>query len=395
MARTWIGGEEIPENNKDVRQESDFDFPLIAWTNYIIAAPIVLTQPLVVPVAANIGITGTNLSTNTLTYTGTWAFLQGTDVWRIFIEDIQIFWLGTEPFALIDWVWGNAWNFTLNTAPVIWFDWAIMTDLQSVTVRNVNIINWSKPWVIDNMAFWRFDWIATANLSFDSGLPHFEIKTQVLEFQFNGVASQIQPNESFINVDSWISVVSVVNITNVAYRIAIFGWDFFAPGSLDEESTVVDVFNCGDQKNSQNAGQMNVPATQTVAITTIWVPVIINDANTWWTNIWSSSRANRFIFDASTWRLTYIWVRPTDATIIASLTIEKVGWWTDLLAWFIGFNGSIDPNSKAETKNTDPTSITCLSAQTIDTWDFFELFVENEDSTSDVVVILAQFIINA
>ena len=382
--------------NKRVRVEDDFDFPLINWINYLIEGAIILTQPLVFPSWANIWLEGTNLNSNTITYTGTWALLQGTTVWRVFIKwEIQFFGLWTEPFVDLTWVWGLAGNFTIRTCVVIWFStkWSIV-DVFSVVIRNSNFVNCQWPLIIDNINFGSMAPNFIANLSADSALPHIELRTKVAAFNIADSAVQPQPNEFVIKIDSGIDTDSRIVIDTVAYRSTILGWGFFDPSGLDESSPLVESSANWDQKDSQNAGQMNIPTSVTVAVVED-DPTIVNDATTGWTNIWSSILTDRFTFNASTWRLTYIWVRPTDAIIIATASIEKVGWWADTLAGYIALNGSIDVTSVASTQNANPTSITCISAQQIDTWDFFEFFVENQDSGADVIVNVAQFIIKA
>jgi hypothetical protein len=168
-------------------------------------------------------------------------------------------------------------------------------------------------------------------------------------------------------------------------------WD---TGSLDQTNNVITTANTGGIiPDSQTVGQMNIPTSVTVSIGSIGVPVIVNDANTGGTNIWSSNLTERFRFDASSGTLTHIGRAARSIEIITTSTVQKVGGGSDVIATFIAIDGTVLPESKQTTQSSDPTGVTSIAELTVQPNQTISLAVQNDSSTSNIIVDISNLII--
>ena len=131
----------------------------------------------------------------------------------------------------------------------------------------------------------------------------------------------------------------------------------------------------------------------TVAIGSIGVFTLVNDATTGGTNIWTEDVSERFTFDATTGRLTYIGVEDTNVSVTISSTLEKVGGGTDQIGTVISKSGIAIAQSLAITETGGPSNVTSIADFDLANADYIELSVVNQDSTSDIIVSLCNFIV--
>lgn len=172
--------------------------------------------------------------------------------------------------------------------------------------------------------------------------------------------------------------------------------DFFASTGLDQTDPIVTVSGAGGVlSDSQVVGQMNIPASVTVSIAAIGVPVVVNDANTGGTNIFSSNLVERFAFDASAGTLTFTGKSPKSVQIIAVSTVQKVGGGSDVIATLIAKNGTVIPESKQTTQSSDPTGVSSIAEVPLVTGDVISIAAQNDTSTSNVIINLSNIIVKA
>ena len=139
------------------------------------------------------------------------------------------------------------------------------------------------------------------------------------------------------------------------------------------------IFVDNSTKNTEVVAGDYLSASQTVTIGTIGLFVAVGGTN------WLSETALRFT--ASTAGLfTYIGLETVDVTVMAVSTVEKVGGGSDTICSEIAKNGTVEGKTIGCTESTAPTGITSMGLFELATGDTIQLFVANEDSTSNIIV---------
>jgi len=91
--------------------------------------------------------------------------------------------------------------------------------------------------------------------------------------------------------------------------------------------------------------------------------------------------------------VTYNGLETIGVTIASSATLEKQGGGSDFISMEIAINGVTQAKSKGSTDNTSPTQIVSAGLFPIVNGDTIQLYVANEDSTSNIIVGQATMII--
>ncbi len=395
MARTWTP--DLPKFEIIIETESDFPvqdattITLNTW-NYNIRDTIVTNKQFIIPIWAVIEIIGWDPFISGIVYTWTlWAF-KGTDfLWfthdHVFIStplwsvyDInnaspvgsQIF---MEDTAFVDcnsiWIIKNIAQFSgyFNAYTDIW-QWFNLDGVRLTNLSQCQFNTWKDQ--VSSVMFtfdWTIDAIALHNIEY---IPN----TNENVFDFKTTAT------------IWWSTITA-NIFNKTW----WGW-LFAAWSDDETTPELKFSANSNIPESIVFGNMTLPSIETVAITTIWVPVIVNDTSTWWTNIWTELwNTSRFTFISSLGRYTYTGLEDVNVWVSVSCTIEKSWGWADIISTIIAKNWVAIPESKSVTQSGTPTTVESIANVSLVTWDFIELMVQNDSTIVDIDVDISNFII--
>ena len=173
---------------------------------------------------------------------------------------------------------------------------------------------------------------------------------------------------------------------------ALWG-SLFALWSKDEKDINFSFQSNSNMPDSIVFGNMYLWTTEQVVVTQNVIS-IVNDANTWWTNIWTELwDTSRFDFDPTLGRFTYIWIEPTNVEIISTTSLEKQWGWSDYIETLFLLNNIEVIWSAIWTDNNNPTNVTSIWDVVMDTWDYLELAVRNIDSGSNINISVSNFII--
>ena len=108
---------------------------------------------------------------------------------------------------------------------------------------------------------------------------------------------------------------------------------------------------------------------------------------------WSNQRLSQFTFDSSG-RVTYIGEKPFTMPIDISVSAFSASGTPDA-AFYIALNGTAILDSRIFMElQTDPTSGHCIWQHTFVNGDYIELFVTNEDNTTNITVDTALIRVN-
>lgn len=147
--------------------------------------------------------------------------------------------------------------------------------------------------------------------------------------------------------------------------------------SWDFSSSVI--FTDGTTFPSRITTDAFLTASRTVTISTQGTYVAVAGTD------WSSDVTHRFTVSTAG-LITYIGLDPIDVEIICVSQVEKVGGGTNNICSKIAIDGTVLDKSVSCTDNATPTSITSIALVSITTGDTIQLFVANEDSTSNIIV---------
>lgn len=139
------------------------------------------------------------------------------------------------------------------------------------------------------------------------------------------------------------------------------------------------IFTDGTTINSRILSDSFLIGSETVTIVTSGVFVAVSGTN------WSSDISDRFTVTAAG-LFTYIALNTSDIKCSAFSTVEKVGGGADKICSEIAINGVVQAKSIGCTQNATPTQITSVGIFTLSTGDTVQLFVANQDSTSNVIM---------
>ena len=285
-------------------------------------------------------------------------------VWaQIFIEDtvyIDCAWI---------WVVKNIAQFSgyFNAFTDIWQGF----DLDSVRLINI-AQSTSNGWKNEVSTMFTFSW-------------------DIDSIQLNGIEYIPDSNESVFDFKVWANIVSA-NITWNVFNKTLSG-TLFAAWSRNQTDIFLNFDANSGMSKSIVFGNMYLWTTEQVAITQNVISVV-NDATTWWANIWTELwDTSRFTFDSTLWRYTYIWLEIANVEIISTTSLEKQWGGSDYIETILLLNWLEIIWSAIGTDNTNPTSVTSIWDVEIDTWDYLEIGVRNTDSSSNINISVSNFII--
>jgi hypothetical protein len=147
------------------------------------------------------------------------------------------------------------------------------------------------------------------------------------------------------------------------------------------------VFVDNTTKNTEVITDTFLTSSQTVTIGTIGLYVAIGGAN------WGSDIAKRFTISTAG-VATYIGLETIDVAVGGTATVSKVGGGSDVICTKMAKNGTVSDKTLACTENSAPTGIASQGLFELETGDTMQMFVGNEDSTSNIVVDASSMIIS-
>jgi len=144
--------------------------------------------------------------------------------------------------------------------------------------------------------------------------------------------------------------------------------------------------------NTRNDADAFLTSTETVTIGSSGVYVAIGGVN------WSSSITERFTVSTAG-LVTYIGLDQLEIEIQAASTVDKVGGGADKICTKIAIDtGSgfvVQDRTVGCTENSTPTGVVSMGFFAVSTGDQIQLFVGNEDSTSNIVVSESTMLVKA
>jgi hypothetical protein len=386
----------IPDNVYIIEKESDFPvqdsttITLQTWV-YTLNAVIVTSKRFILPDWAVVQLRGTDAFIWGIIYTWTWNMYTFSDILSISF---------TETFMSCPlWTLYNVTNaslslaqvFTINTAI---FDCASMWSIEKVTQYTwyFNAFTDIGDWIILDGV----DIISLSQCNIDlrknNTTSMFSVDWTTTSFNLTSITCSTNSNESFLDFKS---TLSLSNGTIVWCTYDLWSsWNLFAVWSKDETDVRLTFDANANMPKSIVFWNMNIASTETVTISSSWTPVLVNDTNTWGTNIWTELwDTSRFTFISSQWRFTYTWLEDVNVQVIVSSSIEKSSWWSDFISTIIMKNGSAISESKSWSDNNNPTNVVSVCNVGIVTWDYIELAVQNDDTSWNIDINISNFII--
>ncbi len=397
MTAATINANEIQLANSLIRYVyTEADFPAaVSWIItlddnicYHLMAPLVMSNRIVC--GENNNISSCNELIPYLTYTGTGTFITWTDI-SFRCSQVGIVCPTAEAFNFSA---TAAQRFILmNEVFVIYAtSWGTFSDIESLTINN----SWSLDVWTGITLTWTTYWklLSIDKLSIESSSPsaiwldfttsiHPTVKLRAVEMDMAPWAVGISGLSNSWNIVSW-SIAAVKDWG--------FLWEMTPLSWIDASDVRWSFIDNTNLQNTQVYGEMWMPSQETVTLTED-VITIVNDTTTWGTNIWSEVEASKFEVDSSLWRMTFKWEETLFFVVSATSTVEKVGWWSEIIAWYIVKNGTPILNSSAQTQNTQPTSITCQTWVSLNKDDYIEFAVENQGSSANVIINISNLII--
>ena len=147
------------------------------------------------------------------------------------------------------------------------------------------------------------------------------------------------------------------------------------------------IFADNSTKNTEAVVDTYLTATETVTISSAGVYYPIGGTD------WSSDITKRFTVSTGG-EMTYIGLETIDVLISTVSTVSKVGGGSDIICSKIAVNGTVSDKTISCTENTQPTSIASQGLFELATGDTIQLYVANNDSTSNVIVDASNVVIS-
>jgi hypothetical protein len=381
-----------------VKSESDLPAPVagvitLESKEYVFDGLVVISNTLKPPKDGVCTITGVNLFSSGIFYTGTGTLFENLDFGAGIIAVTRC--LVLAPTGKLFDITGTSAGFVVSESVI----YNNVDQLGQVTNCGCtfffsSIFNWGQGFTANS----------TAGITF-SRLNYAFGKNQVsaVMLSINGAQLTIQvtsnffitagANETILDIDVASTNTGAIALGS-SYDISS-GGAVFAAGSKDQ--TNIDWFFSSNPgiKNSISFGNMNIGTPVTVTIASIGVPVIVNDTNTGGTNIWTNIGSERFTVDTSLGRLTYNGNEDVVVSVFVTSTIEKVGGGSDQIATLIVKNGTVLSESKSITQNSTPTGVTSIAEVSMSTNDYLELAVLNDGSLSNIILNVSNYIVNS
>ena len=147
------------------------------------------------------------------------------------------------------------------------------------------------------------------------------------------------------------------------------------------------IFADNSTKNTESVVDTYLTASETVTISSSGVYYPIGGTD------WDSDIAKRFTVGTDG-EMIYIGLETIDVLISTVSTVSKVGGGSDVICSKIAVNGTVSDKTIACTENTAPTSIASQGIFELATGDTIQLYVANNDSTSNVIVDTSNVVIS-
>lgn len=386
-----------PKNTFLIEQESDFPvqdattITLNTWI-YNLNAAIVTGKRFIIPDGSVVTLSWSDPFIAGITYTWTWDMFTWADFLSL-----------THHLIFLSCPLWKLFNITNATPKLsqIFIDNTVYTDISDIGVtKNIDIVAWLFNAFQDIGQWFVFDSVRLINFS-QVQLNWWKNEVWAVMFTFKWTIDWIalsnidykpKSNEFIFDIKSSL-VIDWGTITSQVFNSSLWG-GLFATGSKDQTDIKLNFqANLGMPK-SIVFGNMTIPSTETVTITTLWVPVIINDTNTGGTDIWSELwKSSRFTFSSSNGRYTYTGLEDVNVTVTMSSSIEKVWWWSNFIATFIAKNWTVIAESKSWSKNADSTNVVSIAEIALSTWNFIEGAAQNDDWIANIIIDISNFTI--
>lgn len=290
----------------------------------------------------------------------------------------------TTPISLLQTFVGN--NLIIRDCDSLWtIDGAFTTSLRTLTV--ITTQTGGGLWTgTDNSQInmsncLGIDWTGTL---FDLGTATFDIITIASGNRF------ISPSGTTI----LSGATGSANLTASGRGIVdnnLFNGTGTSLNGIDTEDLKWDfknnIFADNSTKNTEVVTDAFLTVSTTVTIGTIGLFVAVDGVN------WLTDISKRFTVSTAG-LITYIGLETIDIVVGVSCTVSKVGGGSDQICSKIAINGTVQDKTVGCTENATPTGITSSGLFEIETGDTIQLFVGNEDSTSNVIVDNANMIIS-
>lgn len=380
-----------------VRSMDDFPAPvawvitLTTWT-YSLQAVLITTDRFVIPDWAVVQLRGVDAFIGWIVYTWTWDMFTFSDILSLsFTETFMTAPLASKLYNVTNISLSAAQIFIINTAIFDVPDWGLIERVTQFTGYFNAFTDIWQGIVLESVAFTSFLQTLVNGWKNEVWANMFTFQWTTWDLLLSAMPFSVGSNENMFDFKStWTYDNMVVNACTLSQSST---WWIFAAWSEDETNINFNFSANSNMPESIAFVNMTLASAQTVAITSIWVPVVVNDTTTGGTNIWTELwNTSRFTFNASTGRLTYIWLEEINVAISASASIEKSWGWADIISTLIAKNWTAISESISTTQNNTPTSVGSIADVALVTWDFLELMVQNDSTTVDIDIGRSNFI---
>ena len=148
------------------------------------------------------------------------------------------------------------------------------------------------------------------------------------------------------------------------------------------------IFEDGVTHNTRTLADCFLTTLETVTIASSGVYVAVAGSS------WDFDNDERFTVSTAG-LITYLGLDNAQVSITAQSTVAKVGGGSDQIGSKIAYNGTVQDKTIGSTENTSPTGLLSQGLFTLSTGDTLQLFVGNEDSSSNIEVSSSSIIVSA
>ena len=326
--------------------------------------------------ASDTSLVGTGVLNITLTYTGTGNMISWSNV-AISVSNLRLscvsgtVFSGTNISEILRFQ-----NISIETCDKI----ASFASTTSTNIRMTFVA--CKAAASDGMAFSG----TFAAFGYNTGLLSlsgghlFRLGTSV--FTFFSISTAVAALAAGTTALSGVAASANVAANGLARVISsqIVGAGTTFSGIADNDFRWVFAHNNGvHDSHTSGLASMQANATNTVIAATD-TPVLV--AGTW------TAESNSHTTVSTAGRITYIGERGANAVVMSSLSLAPVTGTNIGLSVYVAVNGSVIANSKRSTTASSgaPTSASAMWQIEVVVGDYIEMFVENNDTTSDILV---------
>jgi len=192
------------------------------------------------------------------------------------------------------------------------------------------------------------------------------------------------PTEFYLDIDSTYG--GKVSVNGGVLDAASGGTFFKGAPSMNQAAPAVEVSNIVGVASSKSEAFSHISGNATATIiSTVNTPVKVNAGAGW-----SDEIRERFNFDSSgIW--TYVGLEEIDFRVSFIATVDPSGG-TDEISTYLAKNGTVQANTQGTGVTSSGTQITCTGIISMVTNDFLEVFIENNNDTSNITVSVATFL---